>query len=63
MEIYDECHLCGKWNDLTIWRKGKGIYVCIPCANRLDTRALKIHERVMDTFTHVKKEMEKESNG
>ena len=36
MQIYAECDICGKWDDLTLWHKLPGHGVCLGCADKLD---------------------------
>lgn len=59
VELYDECSICGKWDDLTKWRELA--YVCMSCAGVLDERAPYIqgkhHTNNEDTFLLIKKEV------
>lgn len=52
MEIYDECHVCHKWDDLIRWQVKQEVWskekdkvtiacVCSDCYNRLDALTIR----------------------
>lgn len=73
MEIYADCDICGKWDDLSTWKLCG--HVCGDCFNTLLKRSPQIygglHLNIQDAYNLVKMEIinskkmrtEEESNG
>jgi hypothetical protein len=72
MEMYDECNICGKWDDLIRWQARKEVYktddeesivglvtiayACSDCYNKLETYTIRGFTKVK-ALAALQKEM------